>query len=311
MTVFEWDGWVFEPTEWRLTSVAVGVVPLPNKTLELLALLLDRAPRLVSKDEILATVWRASVVEEGNIAFHIAMLRKALGQAWDKSCVETVRGRGYRFVAPVTRRARAPVQPAVVDQPVPDDATPAPASAPAPAFAEPPAPVSGDIPALRARHHRGAARLWPAALLAIAVSLVSWASIASLERGLREVVVLPARDTEHVVVDGVANTIAAQLARQTTLASRTASWGDAGESAVEAGRRLKADSVLTATIDRSGDPWRIAVQLTRTRDGRRLWSWVFDVSSSAPAAATAIGVRAAAGLGRHLDAIVPSPVPDK
>lgn len=105
MTVFEWDGWVFDPAEWRLANAA-GDVTLPNKTLDLLALLLDRAPGLVSKEEILSTVWPDSVVEEGNIAFHIAMLRKALGQTTDTSCIETVRGRGYRFVAPVSRRDR-------------------------------------------------------------------------------------------------------------------------------------------------------------------------------------------------------------
>ncbi|MEX2663353.1 MAG: tetratricopeptide repeat protein, partial [Vicinamibacterales bacterium] len=175
------------------------------------------------------------------------------------------------------------------------------------ASASAPALVSDDV---EARDRRTAARLWPAALLAIAVSLLGWVSLAYLDPGVREVVVLPARDGDYVVVDGVADTIAAQLARRTSLTSRKGAWGAVGESAVEAGRRLRAESVLSATVDRSRDPWRIAVQLTRTRDGHRLWSWVFDVSSSAPAVATAIGVRAAAGLGRHLGAILPSPVPD-
>lgn len=116
MTVFEWDGWVFDPAEWRLANAAGDAVTLPNKTLDLLALLLDRAPGLVSKEEILSTVWRGAVVEEGNIAFHIAMLRKALGQATEASCIETVRGRGYRFAAPVRRRDRAVEPPASASQ---------------------------------------------------------------------------------------------------------------------------------------------------------------------------------------------------
>lgn len=108
--VFEWGGWTFEPAEWRLLAADGTPVPLPNRTLDLLALLLDRAPSLVTKDEILTHVWRDSVVEEGNIAFHIAALRKAI-DCDDSSCIETVRGRGYRFVAPVTRMESAPVSP--------------------------------------------------------------------------------------------------------------------------------------------------------------------------------------------------------
>jgi len=117
MAVFEWDGWVFDPAEWRLTSGVTGVVSLPNKSLELLALLLERAPGLVAKDDILSTVWRDAVVEEGNIAFHIAMLRRALDRPGGKSCIETVRGRGYRFIDPVTLQASAAEQPTAAPEP--------------------------------------------------------------------------------------------------------------------------------------------------------------------------------------------------
>lgn len=161
MTVFEWDGWVFDPAEWRLASAAGAVVPLPNKTLELLALLLERAPGLVSKDEILSTVWRDSVVEEGNIAFHIATLRKALGPG-----IETVRGRGYRFVAPVSRRGPA---------------------------AEPLAPVRSQPPlavaAPRGRWRR--AHVVPVVVLAALVGVMAWMSFAAPPAATREVPVPP------------------------------------------------------------------------------------------------------------------------
>jgi tetratricopeptide (TPR) repeat protein len=158
------------------------------------------------------------------------------------------------------------------------------------------------------RERRAMARLWPAALLAIAVSGLGWASMSSLDARVRDVVVLPARGADGVVIDGVAETIASQLARQTTLPSRAASWHSAGETAIEAGRRLQAETVLTATVDRSGDPWRVTAQLTRTRDARTLWNWMFEVPASAPAAAGLIGARAASGLGRHFDAMVPGRV---
>jgi DNA-binding winged helix-turn-helix (wHTH) protein len=299
MTIFVWDGWAFDPAEWRLTSAGNGVVPLPNKTLDLLALLLDRAPGLVSKDDILSTVWRGSVVEEGNIAFHVAMLRKTLDASGGASCIETVRGRGYRFAAPVARRLGEPARPAV--EPVP----------PAAAVVLPPAPdVAPDGAAAPGpRDRRAMERLWPAALLALAVAGLGWASMSRLDARVPHVTVLPARSVDGAVIDGVAGTVASQLARQTTIPSRVGAWRSADESALDAGRRLKAEAVLTATVDRSRDPWRVAVQLTRTHDARPLWNWMFDVPASAPATGGLIGARLASGLGRHFDAVVPGRAP--
>lgn len=88
-----------------MLNAASGPVQLPNKTLDLLALLLERAPALVGKEEIFSAVWADAVVEEGNIAVHVASLRKILDRTDATSCIETVRGRGYRFVAKVSREA--------------------------------------------------------------------------------------------------------------------------------------------------------------------------------------------------------------
>ena len=126
--LFLWDGWSFEPAEWRLLNAASEPVQLPNKTLDLLALLLERAPALVGKDEILSTVWGDAIVEEGNIAFHVGALRKVLDRDASPSCIETVRGRGYRFVAELSRADQT--APARVAPPetsaTPDAATPLP-----------------------------------------------------------------------------------------------------------------------------------------------------------------------------------------
>jgi len=98
---YEWRAWRFEPTECRLTHDG-EVVPLHAKTLDVLATLLQHAPRLVSKGEIFAAVWPDAAVEEGNIAFHVAALRKAIDEPDAPSAIETVRGRGYRFIQPIT-----------------------------------------------------------------------------------------------------------------------------------------------------------------------------------------------------------------
>lgn len=77
-------------------------VTLGQRAIEVLLALVDRAGQLVTKDEIMSEVWPGVIVEENNLQVHVSALRKTLGSAGDpKSFLQTVAGRGYRFVAPV------------------------------------------------------------------------------------------------------------------------------------------------------------------------------------------------------------------
>jgi predicted ATPase/DNA-binding winged helix-turn-helix (wHTH) protein len=88
----------------RHELLAQGVpVAIGQRALDVLLVLVGRHGELVSKDELMSEVWPGVVVEENNLAVHISALRKILGQTDDgKSYLQTVAGRGYRFVAPVT-----------------------------------------------------------------------------------------------------------------------------------------------------------------------------------------------------------------
>jgi TolB-like protein/Tfp pilus assembly protein PilF len=68
-------------------------VDLPPKAVELLAALLERGGRVVPKDELFDALWPDVVVEEGNLAKLVFLLRKELGE----SAIETIPKRGYRF----------------------------------------------------------------------------------------------------------------------------------------------------------------------------------------------------------------------
>lgn len=93
-------------------------VQLGARSLDILIALLSRANEVVSKRELLAQVWPDAVVEEGSLRFHIAGLRKALGDGVGGArYISTVAGRGYCFVAPVsrsTRRHMAQVRPSAI-----------------------------------------------------------------------------------------------------------------------------------------------------------------------------------------------------
>jgi TolB-like protein/DNA-binding winged helix-turn-helix (wHTH) protein/cytochrome c-type biogenesis protein CcmH/NrfG len=87
---------------------AAEPVALSSRAVALLALLVERHGQLVSKDEIFAVVWPGSIVGEGNLTVQISALRRVLDDARPgSSCIQTVAGRGYRFVLPVTRRKMA------------------------------------------------------------------------------------------------------------------------------------------------------------------------------------------------------------
>jgi adenylate cyclase len=79
-------------------------IPIGSRALDLLALLAERHGELVSKNAIMNAVWPGTAVEEGNLTVQISALRRILDRNRQQgSCIQTVPGRGYRFVAPVTR----------------------------------------------------------------------------------------------------------------------------------------------------------------------------------------------------------------
>jgi DNA-binding winged helix-turn-helix (wHTH) protein len=91
----------------RLTSAAGAEVPLAPRSFDLLVALVRRADRAVPRDELIGAVWGETIVEEGNLAWTIKELRRALGT--DADVLETVRGFGYRF-RPSSTTALQPVE---------------------------------------------------------------------------------------------------------------------------------------------------------------------------------------------------------
>jgi DNA-binding winged helix-turn-helix (wHTH) protein/TolB-like protein len=84
-------------------------VNLGSRAIGVLCALIDRSGDLISKDEIMAVVWPGATVEEANLAVQISALRRVLDQGRrEGSCIQTVPGRGYRFIPVVTRLDEAP-----------------------------------------------------------------------------------------------------------------------------------------------------------------------------------------------------------
>ena len=88
-----------ELEERRLLKDGVAISLRP-RAFDLLAVLVERAGHLVTKDDLLDRVWPKTVVEETALRVQLSALRKVLGG----DAIATVSRQGYRFTLPVTKR---------------------------------------------------------------------------------------------------------------------------------------------------------------------------------------------------------------
>jgi predicted ATPase len=94
----------------RLLRRADERVSLGGRALDVLIALTERAGEVVTHKELVSSVWQDVTVEDANLRVHVAALRKALGEGRDGArYISNVSGRGYCFVAPVTRSKTIPV----------------------------------------------------------------------------------------------------------------------------------------------------------------------------------------------------------
>ena len=74
---------------------------LTSTEFKLLSMLIGRAGAIQSRDELLGEVWGyKSTVDTRTVDTHMRRLREKLGD--HASCLETIRGEGYRFVVPAS-----------------------------------------------------------------------------------------------------------------------------------------------------------------------------------------------------------------
>ena len=99
--VFVFSGFRLDPNR-RLLLHDNQPVALHPKALELLLTLVENRDRVLSKSELLDTIWEGQFVEENNLAVQISVLRRILGERSNEHrYIVTVPGRGYRFVSEV------------------------------------------------------------------------------------------------------------------------------------------------------------------------------------------------------------------
>lgn len=98
---------------------ASTVVPTAPQVFDLLAYLARCHERVVSRDELVGTIWAGRIVSESTLASHVNAVRKAVGDCGkEQRVIRTVARKGFRFVAGVREVGSTDMAQAVSAAPV-------------------------------------------------------------------------------------------------------------------------------------------------------------------------------------------------
>jgi TolB-like protein/DNA-binding winged helix-turn-helix (wHTH) protein/Flp pilus assembly protein TadD len=260
-------------------------VKLGRQPMDLLILLARRPRQLVTRAEIAERLWGPDVfvdVETG-VNTAISKVRQALRDTADRPIyVETVAGRGYRFIAPID----------TLPPPGPPADRPSPPSAPGPSTHEPegsadpveqPAPASGRAP----QRWRIAA---PAVIGLVVVGLGLGALWRARARGSTPparttIAVLPFANTAHdaeqdYLALGLTDETSASLAQidpdRLIVKGRTARYKGTTKSVSEIGRELGVEYLVDGTVRAEAGRLRVTTTLIRVRNQEHVWSQAYD-----------------------------------
>ncbi len=108
--IYEFAPYRLDPVE-RMLWKGETPVALTPKAFDTLVVLVENNRHVMTKEELLETIWPDTYVEETNLAQHVSMLRRVLGEKPDGGqFIETVPKRGYRFVATVKKTKLEPTR---------------------------------------------------------------------------------------------------------------------------------------------------------------------------------------------------------
>ncbi|HYU40875.1 MAG TPA: winged helix-turn-helix domain-containing protein [Vicinamibacteria bacterium] len=247
-------------------------ISLQDQPFRLLALLLERAGEVVTREELRDRLWPADTFVDFDHSLNTAVrkLREALGDSAESPrYVETLARRGYRFVAPLAE---------------PGPTAPLAHSADADAASLPPSTAAR----LRSSARRA---LVIAAVLSSAALLAYWLGPRAGPRtppGRRlTLAVLPFDNLsgdadQEYLSDGLTEEMITQLGRlepdrlRVTARSSTWKYKHADRDIDRLRRDLGADYVLEGSLRRAGERVRVTAQLIQAADQTHVWAETYE-----------------------------------
>ena len=277
-TIYEFDDFRFVAKTRRLNRKSSGeYVPLQPKAAALLLFFIANDGRLLSKDEILETIWGENFVEESNLSQTVFVLRKALGEPRKTPrFILTVPNRGYQFIAPVNRILP---EDNILDVDILTEKETFQIRDPEPEASDPRSAI------------RDPRVKWLFLPIVLLISLGAYWLYPSPKEvalnELRSIAVLPFEDlsegpAEKYLGTSLADALVNKFSKIKQITVRPTrsvlKYSDSREDAEKIGRELQVDAVLDGRIQRVGERVQVHVQLIRVSDGSVIWTERFDDS---------------------------------
>jgi TolB-like protein/DNA-binding winged helix-turn-helix (wHTH) protein/Flp pilus assembly protein TadD len=257
-------------------------VRLEEKPARILAILIERAGVLVSREDLRSDLWPNGVHIDFDHGLNksVNKLRRALGDSGSKPrFIETLSRRGYRFVAQTV------LEPQSLEA---KTSNPEGISTPADR------PIPSDIPPQSVSLRRGVWKLQAAAVFALALLLTvgyfEWVRDAhrpNISVDHPRIAVLPfanltGKPDQDYVCDGLTEEMIAQLSAvgspRLAVIARTSSMHYKGstKTAKQIAQELGADFILESSVRQAGARFRITTQLINSRTETHLWQKSYD-----------------------------------
>jgi TolB-like protein/DNA-binding winged helix-turn-helix (wHTH) protein/Flp pilus assembly protein TadD len=262
----------------RLLRKGDTTVALTPKAFDVLLVLVQNSGRIVTKDDLINTVWPDSFVEESNLTQTIFRIRKALDETTDRRFIQTVQGQGYRFVVSVKQGA--------------SDGHPVEALVPLPDAPVVPEVQSQTDPPSRKDLRWAAVALAAGGLILIlifALALSSWHSRTGMavQPGKIMLAVLPFENftgdaTQDYFSDGLTEEMISQLGNldpaHLGVIARTSvmHYKRSQVSIPQIGNDLRVQYVIEGSVRRDSERVRITAQLILVKDQSHLWAREYD-----------------------------------
>lgn len=244
---------------------------LEPKVMEVLVVLARRADAVVSRDELLSTVWPGVIVGDEALTQSVIKLRKALGDnPRSPAYIETISKRGYRMIAPVRHAGGRPGS--EIDSPPPP---PPPRPAQSRGYPRWLIPLAGVVlaflvagayfyPSLRdlagiMDADTDAANAWDtpnATLVTVTVLPFDW---------------LGATDEHAFLARGISTDLVTDLSRLSSLRLLGPATAKP-DMAVSRGARY----LVSGSVQRESEMLRVNISLRDARTGEQLWSERFE-----------------------------------
>jgi TolB-like protein/DNA-binding winged helix-turn-helix (wHTH) protein len=309
-------------------------VKVERMPMELLLLLVSKNGQLVTREQIADCLWPPEVFvdTEHGINSIIRKIRVVLRDDSDQPrFVQTVTGKGYRFIAPIARRGETESWKGIVDAPHVEDARrqePSVTELPS-AMVNPVKLGVAETPVDKLSSGRGTAgsagqrgsreRLWIAALITAAAVAVLAIGIWAHQRSSRgsatdpdinSIAVLPLDNLsgdpgQEYLADGMTDELTTMLAKNSTLriTSRTSAmqYKGARRPLREIAQALGVDSILEGSVARTDGKVHMTIQLIRAPTDTHLWAESYDRAASD---VVALPTEAAQAIAKRLNSAV-------